>query len=90
MNKQQYKVQYAVDFRGIRLEPKSIIELSGEDALLLADAVLPVASATGKVVEKDPDEMNVIELRAKCKALNLPSDGSKADMLDRIRLSAKK
>ncbi len=87
--KRQYKVQYAVDFHGDRLDPKSQVDLTEDEASALGDAVAPVKAPAGVPIEKETDELSVPELRARCRELGLPSDGSKADMLDRIRLSGK-
>ena len=85
----KFKVQYPVAYGG-RREKGEILELTEEQASRLGDAVSPVESevtAPEEVEEKDLDEMSADELKEKAIELELPTSGTKADLIERITLA---
>lgn len=86
----QYIANVAILYKGSRVKPKSVIDLSQEDASRLGADVSPFVDggeAEEPVVDDTPiAEMNNNQLKAKAKELGLKATGSKADLLERINL----
>lgn len=84
-----YKTMRAIIFRGDRVEKGREIDLSEEDAARLGDDVTP-AVADAAPAEPEPEvaleDMTLKQLKAKAEALGLSTEGTKADLLERIKL----
>lgn len=79
---------------GGRQEPGAIIDMTeGYVASFGPEYVVPANSAEAETAdattgeEKELSDMTVGELREKAKSLDLPSGGSKADLIERIELA---
>jgi hypothetical protein len=86
--KKEYKVLNPIAHSG-RIERGEIVLLTEDEARNFpnnVELVMPVV-ATVEEPEKAIDDMGVRELRAKAKGLGLSTEGSKADLLERIALA---
>lgn len=83
----QYKVLTPIGFGG-RREQGEIIEMSDEDALNYAHCIAPaVEEVKIEVVEIALSEMSKANLVEKAGSLTLSTEGTKADLIERIRLA---
>lgn len=85
-----YITNVAISFKGSRVDPGTILEMTSEDAFRLAGDVSPYGGAPEVeevVVDNTPiEEMSTDQLKAKAKELGLKATGSKADLTERITL----
>lgn len=86
----QYKVKAAIIFKGDRVEPGGVIDISAEQAIQLGAAIAPVVTEVipEPVAEKDIADMSLAELKSKAEELGLDTKGSKASLVERITLHA--
>jgi glycerol-3-phosphate cytidylyltransferase-like family protein len=79
---------------GGRVEKGEVIEMTedyvksfGPDYVVLADSAEADEAGATEGDAKELSDMTVGELREKAKSLDLPSGGSKADLIERIELA---
>lgn len=87
-----YKTNEAIILNGDRIERGAKIELSEADVARLGNSVSLVAPASPvkkeEIIDKPIEKLSYDELKAKCKELGLSAKGSKADLLEKIKLQA--
>ena len=87
-NKKEYKVLNPIAHSG-RIERGEIVLLTEDEASNFAgnvELVTPVADVVAEP-EKPIDDMELLELKAKAEKLGLSTEGSKADLQERITLA---
>lgn len=89
----QYKILNPIGYGG-RIERGAIVELPDEVAKAYgAEYVEPYTGEVVKAQEEKVEEvplskLSVAQLRAKAKDMNLDTEGSKADLIERITLAS--
>lgn len=87
-----YKAKVPLLIKGDHIKKGQEVELTDEEAARFDPADLSPVDHTPPAPEPEPvevplDEMSLDQLRAKAKELNLSAGGSKADLLERIKLN---
>lgn len=87
-NKKEYKVLNPIAHSG-RIERGEIVLLTEDEASNFGANVAPVVQEAPKEAEpeKPVDDMELLELKAKAEKLGLSTEGSKADLQERITLA---
>lgn len=85
-----YKTVCAISYKGDRVRPGTEVDLTAEEAANYGTSVVvvdePIPEPTPEP-EKAIDDMTAAELKDKAAAMGLATNGSKADLLERIKLA---
>jgi len=86
----QYKVATALLIKGEKHRAGAVVELSEADAARYGTALVPVAAAApaAPAPEATPvEKLTKAQLVAACEANGLSAEGTKADLLERLKLA---
>ena len=88
-----HKTTEAIILKGDRIEKGKIVDVDAATVAQFGGALVPADSDSApaapkepQVVEKTVEELSFEELKTKAKELGLSTKGSKADLIERIKL----
>lgn len=87
----RYKTICPITFMGDRVEAGGLVETTPEDAARYGGDLVPADPVTVETPDEEPepvpvDQMTVVQLKDRAKELGLSTSGSKADLVERIKL----